>query len=134
MALVGSQPATANAQALFEISDAIIGINGVNLPTITFQAEAAIYHTDVQLQNTTSGEYISIVYPTKANTPLIVDCVNHLITFEGKSIRSALDLSTSRNDWLNLYNGVNNIAWVWAPTVGNTGYVTLQTQWQDRSA
>ena len=134
VALVGSQPATANAQALFEISDAIIGINGVNLPTITFQAEAAIYHTDVQLQNTTSGEYISIVYPTKANTPLIVDCVNHLITFEGKSIRSALDLSTSRNDWLNLYNGVNNIAWVWAPPVGNTGHVTLQTQWQDRSA
>ena len=130
--LGGGQPATADAQADFEVEDVTLTLASANTPSVTLNTEQVNYELDATLTNNLTGEYITIKQVMEINQTLEIDTLNKTATFllDNSNALAAMALSTVRFDWLPMTGGVSNTFQF--DDTGTAG-VELKTLYQDRN-
>ena len=126
-AFSGSVPAIANYLAAIQFDTVTATIASANVPQVTVGAETINYHVTVQIVNTTTGEWLSFVYPAFLNHTITVDCVNKVCYYDDGSI-IPVTFSTVRADWLNLLGGQTNTLQINDAGIAN---VTVNITWND---
>jgi phage-related protein len=116
-----------NAKAAWQANTVFLTFNSSNIPHFAMGAETAINFFDFTLTNATTGEYIKVTVPCILNTDLIIDCENKKAYLEDGAVVNVI-LSSSRESWLDLEPGINNLNYV---DVG-TAAVHINIQHRDR--
>ena len=115
--------------AALEVADVTLTLT--NTPTVSMGPETAQYNITGTLENTTTGESITLRYPMSLNTTLEVDTLNKTVTYleDNDNAIAALTLSSTRTEWLKLAQGTNVLKYT---ETGMTG-VDIVVKWRARN-
>lgn len=115
--------------AAYTITDATLGLESTGIPVVVVGAEQSTYRLQCTIENTTTGESMSLDANIGINRTITIDCDAKTVTLDdGTNLIAALSLSTIRDDWLNLQPGSNTITYTETGAVG----LTLGAAWEGR--
>lgn len=127
-ALDGTLDSLASAKAMLQISAVLLSLISNQVPTISVGSEQAAYELNFVLDNDTTGESIRCNTPIGLNQTLTIDCENKSVSLSDGG-RAVIELSSDRDNWLDLSAGSNTLQFTDAGTAG----VTLVTNHRDRT-
>lgn len=113
-----------------EMSAITVGLT--NHPDVRLRTEAANYHLDAKITNTTTGEFFSIVLPVSLNETVYIDTDPDFptATYKGRVTNGAVSLSSTRAAWLRLNPGANTIEFENQQPAATD--VQIVIKWRDR--
>jgi len=117
--LQGSVTGTTSNAAYIEHDDITAVKDSNAIPSITLGSEQSDYQYDFILSNDTSGETLTIKWPSATSSALTIDCDRKTITTaDGTNIRGAMKTNTVRKDWLTLTPGSTTFSYTESNLVG----------------
>ena len=127
--LQGGLAAITDNAAYLEVNDFTLSLSPTNRPVVTMASQEANYQLDLNIKNNTTGEAIDVKYTMAINKTLTLDCATNTATYDdGQPAASAVATNTSRDYWLHLDPGVNEIV---ITEEGLTG-LTISLTWEER--
>jgi hypothetical protein len=125
----GSLKAVTGAEADLEIGTATVTFTSGNLPVGSLLGQVNQIHLNIALQNQTTGDTITLIYPMILNRTLVVDGENYLLSCDGVNVHGALTPDDGGRDvWIRLAPGANTLAAV----LTNQGNLTIALSWLPR--
>lgn len=128
---IGANPSGTNANEADIQGDTVtLTLDSSKTPSVTLGGENNIYYLNAKITNTTTGDYIIITYTMALNRTITIDCEKKTVTYDdGSNAISALQISSTRNNWLALQSGDNILQY------DDTGIANVQvvTTWQDKN-
>jgi hypothetical protein len=128
--VTGTQTGTTDHNSKIGASSLTVGLT--NYPHVMIRTEGANYKLDCTIRNTTTGDFMTIIYPMLLNETLYIDTDPDFPTAKHKGlvVNGAVSLSSVRSAWLKLQPGANTIGF--ESNLAAASNVTVIIKWRDR--
>jgi len=124
----GSVSGIQDATAAFEVSTVSISFDQSLTPYVDVRAEEQNYWMDLTLNNTTTGDGITIEYPVAVGIPMVIDTDARTVTYNGVNALGAVQRDSIRAEIFKLQTGPNAITYETAAG----GTIEIVFSWYDR--
>ena len=127
----GSIRAAANNISYMECDGGTATFQTGLVPYVKLGDEISNYHLDVNIENTNTGESMTLTGPMAVGGTLTVDCKNKTVTLDdGTNCINYLTLDNPRDEWMRLEAGTaNSIVY----TDDGSGEFNVAMKWENRN-
>lgn len=115
----------------FEVDALTMTLDSTRVIQIAMNGEISNYQFNVEVENTLTGDVMSIDYPVSPNRPLIIDTKEYEATYRGMNAIRAITLDSIRTSWLRLVRGQTNR--LKYRVTSPTGNVSILTKFHKRN-